>query len=65
MLGSAVEEQGAIVERGSLVIIEEAALPDFPGSRVLQLRDWSVQQGDGRAGFVVRCNPVNGSIDPV
>ena len=49
MLSGTVQEQTAVVECRSLVVVQQASLPYFPRSCVLQLGDGSVQQCDGCA----------------
>ena len=47
VFGSAVQEQAAILNRWTLVVVQQTFLSDFPGFCVLQLGTGSVEKGDG------------------
>ena len=65
VLSSTVQEQAAIVKRRSLVVVQQTALPDFPGGSILEFGDWTVQQGDGCTRLVVFSHPVHCLEDAV
>ena len=44
VFGSAVQEQAAILNRWTLVVVQQTFLPDFPGFCVLQLGNGSVEK---------------------